>query len=131
MVVPVDTDIDEAEHIAEKHRQQGQQCVEMLAVRHLQFQHHDGDDDGNHAITECLDASLFHGASAMPALSQPPAWCQNGTPTIGVEACATSRSRMGRARRASRPDSTAKAKARAIAAGSPASATAVLTSTAS
>jgi hypothetical protein len=29
-------------------------------VRHLQFQHHDGDDDGEHAIAERLEPACAH-----------------------------------------------------------------------
>jgi hypothetical protein len=30
-------------------------------VRWLQLQHHDGDEDGHHAITECFQAVCSHG----------------------------------------------------------------------
>src|SRR5262245_59724055 len=52
-------------------------------------------------------------------------------PSTGVDGTAMSRCSSGRARNAVRPASTASAKARAISTGSPASATAVLSSTAS
>lgn len=55
--------------------------------------------------------------------------CQNGRPTTGVLACATSRSGIGPDSRARRPACVAIANARAIATGSPACATAVLSST--
>jgi hypothetical protein len=29
-------------------------------MRRLQLQHHDGDDDGDHAVAECFDPILTH-----------------------------------------------------------------------
>jgi hypothetical protein len=31
-------------------------------MRHFQLQHHDGDDDGKHAVAERLEPVLFHAA---------------------------------------------------------------------
>jgi hypothetical protein len=45
MVVSVDAEVDEAEHVAQEHRPQRPQGGEIGAVRHLHLQHHDGDDD--------------------------------------------------------------------------------------
>ena len=55
VVVPVDAQVDEAQHVAQEHRQQRAQVGEIVAVRHLQLQHHDGDDDGEHAVAERLE----------------------------------------------------------------------------
>ena len=60
MVVPVDADVDEAQHVAQEHREQRLQRGQIGAVRHLQFQHHDGDDDGEHAVAEGFQPVLFH-----------------------------------------------------------------------
>src|ERR1035437_5150198 len=60
MVVPVDANIDETQHITEKNRNQRCQCIEVLAMWHLQLQNHDRDDDGHHAVAECFQAALAH-----------------------------------------------------------------------
>ena len=36
------------------------QARRMVAVRHLQLQHHDGDDDGDHAIAERFEPAFGH-----------------------------------------------------------------------
>lgn len=60
MVVPVDTEVDKAQYVTQKHRDQGQQHMNVFAMRHLQFQHHDGDDDGDHAIAEGFQPVVSH-----------------------------------------------------------------------
>ena len=60
MVVPVDADVDEAQYIAQQDRQYRQQRFGRIPMRHLQFEHHDGDDDRDHAVTERLQPALTH-----------------------------------------------------------------------
>jgi hypothetical protein len=60
VVVPVNAYVDEAQHIAQKYRDQRLKDVEALAMRHLQLQNHDGNDDGDHAIAECFEPALAH-----------------------------------------------------------------------
>src|SRR4051794_24750572 len=60
VVVPVDCDIDETEDVAEKHWNKRHESRQVRIVWHLHFQHHDGDDDGDHSIAECLESSLAH-----------------------------------------------------------------------
>jgi hypothetical protein len=60
MIVPVNADVDKAEHIAHEYRKQGVQRGRIISVRHFHFQHHDGDDDGDHAIAEGFQPILFH-----------------------------------------------------------------------
>src|SRR5579871_2961989 len=60
MVVPVDTDINEAEDITEKDRQQRPQRFHSAAIRHLHLQHHNRDDDRNYAVAEGLQSALAH-----------------------------------------------------------------------
>src|SRR5688500_9967664 len=60
VVVPVDADIDKAEHIAYKYRKQGMQCVGIIPMRHFHFQYHNSDDDGNHSIAESFQPIFSH-----------------------------------------------------------------------
>src|SRR6185369_5779756 len=60
MVVPVNTEVDEAQHVAQEHGDQRRQRFDVLAVGHLQLQYHDGDDDGDHAIAKCFKSALSH-----------------------------------------------------------------------
>ena len=64
MVVPVDAEVNETQHVGQKDRQQRFQRgdVERSALRHFQLQHHDGDDDGQHAVAEGFQPVLFHAA---------------------------------------------------------------------
>jgi hypothetical protein len=61
VVVPVDADVDEAQHVTEEHRPQRRQRRDAGAVRHFQLQHHDGDQDGDRAVAESFEALLFPG----------------------------------------------------------------------
>ena len=60
VVVPVNPDIDETQHVAQKDRQQRLQGREVFAVRHFHLQHHDGNDDGQNAIAESFEPILSH-----------------------------------------------------------------------
>src|SRR4029077_14929775 len=60
MVVPVDRQIDEAQKVAEKDRKQRLNGSPVGAVRNLQLQHHDGDDDGDDAVAERRQSFLRH-----------------------------------------------------------------------
>ena len=60
MLVPIDADVDEAEHIAYEDGPQRQQRLEIGFVRNFEFQHHDGDDDGDDAVAEGFQASFAH-----------------------------------------------------------------------
>src|SRR5664279_4018716 len=65
MVVPVDADVDEAEHVAQEDGQQRRDVREPGAVRHLQLEDHDRDDDGVLAIIitiMVLELKVPHGA---------------------------------------------------------------------
>ena len=60
MIVPVDADEHEAQHIRQEHRHQRRERRDIGPVRHLHLQHHDRDDDGDHAIAERFQPSLAH-----------------------------------------------------------------------
>src|ERR1700732_1691194 len=60
MVVPVDADVNEAQHIAEENRKEWLQGRKTGSLWRLHFQHHDGDDDGEYPVTKSLHAGLGH-----------------------------------------------------------------------
>jgi hypothetical protein len=60
VVVPINAHVDEAQNIGQKARRDGGKRRGVATVRHVQFQHHDGDDDGDDAITECGEAIFSH-----------------------------------------------------------------------
>jgi hypothetical protein len=61
VVVPVDAEVDEAEHVRQEHRGQRAQRVPVRAVRDLQLEDQDRDQDGDDAVTERLETPLAHG----------------------------------------------------------------------
>ena len=65
MVVPVNAHEDEAEDICQEHRQHRRERRRIDAVRHLHLEHHDGDDDGDHAVGERLEAAFGHDAAGL------------------------------------------------------------------
>src|SRR5438128_396336 len=64
MVVPVNTQVDKAEDVAQKDRNQGPQRSQVAAVTGPELQHHDCDDDRKHAIAERFKTSLWHDPSS-------------------------------------------------------------------
>jgi len=60
VVIPEDADIDVAQHIGREYRHAFVKRRRVGAVRHFHFQHHDGDDDGDHAIGKRFQPSLRH-----------------------------------------------------------------------
>jgi hypothetical protein len=52
MVVPVNPYVNEAENVTQKNRKELAQGFQVITMRHLQFQDHDRDDDGEHAIAK-------------------------------------------------------------------------------
>src|SRR5205823_3731999 len=60
VVVPVDRGEDEAQHVRQERRRERRECRGIRSVRHLELEHHDGDDDGDHAVAERLEAALGH-----------------------------------------------------------------------
>src|SRR5215467_12045363 len=60
MVVPVNTNVQETQNIAEEYRQQRPQIFECIAMRNLHLQHHDRDNYRDHSVAKCLQASRRH-----------------------------------------------------------------------
>src|SRR5262249_20001689 len=63
VVVPIGPQVHEAEHVGQEHRQLVSQRMPISTSRDVQLEHHDRDQDGDHAIAKTLDASLGHGWS--------------------------------------------------------------------
>src|ERR1035438_6426164 len=62
MVHPHDGDNKKTEKEAEKLRRDDAPASKRSVARNLQLQHHDGDDDGDHAITEGFETIGAHGS---------------------------------------------------------------------
>ncbi len=52
VIAPVDAEEDETQHVAQEDRQQRTQDIHVGSGGRMQFQHHNGDDNGDHPITE-------------------------------------------------------------------------------
>ena len=63
MIVPVDADINEAQHVSQENGHERLDHRPICSVRDLQLQHHDRDDDREHAVAEGFEAIAFHGVS--------------------------------------------------------------------
>src|SRR5215510_14632349 len=63
MIVPVDTDVYEAEDIAQKHGGDRRERSETVAVRNFHLKYHDGDDDRDDAVAERLEPVFAHQTS--------------------------------------------------------------------
>ena len=59
-LVPIDAHVHEAQYVAHEHRPQRDQRAEIGVVRNFEFQHHDGDDDGDDAVAEGFQSILTH-----------------------------------------------------------------------
>jgi hypothetical protein len=60
VIVPVDRQIDEAHDIRHKARGHAHEGRHIGTVRYPQLQHHDGDQDGDDAITERSKTIFSH-----------------------------------------------------------------------
>src|SRR4051794_29637735 len=70
MIVPVDRNIQEAEHIAEERGCDGSKRAELRAVGRLEFKHHDRDDDSDDAVAESFEPAFLQGAPPSPTCSR-------------------------------------------------------------
>src|SRR5215831_10557269 len=62
MVVPVDPEIDEAEHVSPKRRPDRAQCRQVATFRHAQLEDHDCNQDGDDAVAESFEPRRAHHA---------------------------------------------------------------------
>jgi hypothetical protein len=60
MIVPIDTQINETQNIAQKYRQQRFEGHQIRTVRNLQFQHHNRNNDGKHTVAESFEPRFVH-----------------------------------------------------------------------
>ena len=72
VVVPIDAEVNKAQHVTQKDRQYRLQCRQFDRVRHFQFQHHNRDNDCKDAVTERFEPGRFHpgGPGGLSSLSQ-------------------------------------------------------------
>jgi hypothetical protein len=60
VIVPIDAEVNKAQHIREKDRYKRPQGFEIGAVRYLELEHHYRDDDRDNGVAERLQACLVH-----------------------------------------------------------------------
>ena len=52
MIVPINPNINKTEDIAEKYRKKRLKSAKVIARRRFHLENHDGDDNGDHSISE-------------------------------------------------------------------------------
>src|SRR5262245_34146955 len=96
MIIPIDTDVYEAEDIAQKHGSDRRERSETVAVRNFHLKHHDGDDDRDGAIAERLEPVLAHRTSGKRRESPETTYRNRQRNSIGATAgIRNSSARMG------------------------------------
>src|SRR5215475_12492169 len=60
MVVPVNAEKNEAEDVSQEYRDERTKRLPVTAVGNPQLQDHDGDEDGDDAITEGFETIFLH-----------------------------------------------------------------------
>src|SRR5262245_10944446 len=60
MVVPIDAHVNVTQHVTQQYRQHWFQCIKLDLVRHLEFQDHDRDNDGEYSVAERFEPGCFH-----------------------------------------------------------------------
>src|SRR2546423_8200190 len=59
VIVPVDAQVKETQHVTQKNRQERFDSRPIQAVRHLELQHHDCDDDREHSVAKRFESVLI------------------------------------------------------------------------
>ena len=54
VIVPIDAEVNEAEDVTHERRNQVHEFRPLGMMGRAQFQHHDGDEDGNDSVTKCF-----------------------------------------------------------------------------
>src|SRR5262245_58323841 len=72
MVVPVDPEKHEAEDVSEQYRHPGHQSLPRRSLWSFQFQYHDRDENGHHAIAEGFQPPLVHRQSPPDIIAAQP-----------------------------------------------------------
>ena len=52
VIVPIKANVYKTENVTDKNREQRFEVYNPIAMRHLYFQYHNGDDDGQYAIAK-------------------------------------------------------------------------------
>ena len=61
VVVPVDAEQHEAQHVSQKDRYERDKRVPGRVVRHMKLEHHDRNHNREYPVTERFESSLCHG----------------------------------------------------------------------
>src|SRR6185312_2182401 len=69
VVVPVNAHVDKTHDVAEKNRQDRSQVTQSGSMRWFYLQHHNSDDDRNHAVTESFHSAFVH--HHLPGVGRP------------------------------------------------------------
>ena len=60
MVVPVDSDVGEAQNVTQEYWKQGTEGLEGITMWHSELKHHDGDNDRKNAVAKRFKSALTH-----------------------------------------------------------------------
>jgi hypothetical protein len=60
VVLPIDGNVEEAEHVAREDRDELTERRPVITERNFQLEYHDGDDDGDHTVSEGIQAVVLH-----------------------------------------------------------------------
>ena len=60
MIVPINTDINEAKYIANEDRNKRFEAADIFGMRYFQLQDHDGNDDGKYTIAKSFESGFPH-----------------------------------------------------------------------
>ncbi|GAA0404872.1 hypothetical protein GCM10008933_39000 [Paenibacillus motobuensis] len=66
MIIPVNTDVYKAENVTENLWKKIDQGIPIMAFRQLEFQHHNGNDNGQYPVTEGFHPICFHQDPSFP-----------------------------------------------------------------